>query len=55
MQRADPGAPPLPYDVRELLDAPNHVHLSALRANGSPRNQVGHLHVQTFGQTELTE
>src|SRR6516225_5376443 len=31
---------PIPADVRELLDAPNYVHLSTLRANGSPRNWV---------------
>jgi glutamate-1-semialdehyde 2,1-aminomutase len=29
---------PIPEGVRELLDAPNYVHLSTLRANGSPRN-----------------
>jgi PPOX class probable F420-dependent enzyme len=31
---------PLPDEVRELLDAPNYVHLSTLRADGSPRNWV---------------
>jgi PPOX class probable F420-dependent enzyme len=31
---------PLPDDVRSLLDAPNYVHLSTLRADGSPRNWV---------------
>lgn len=31
---------PLPDDVRALLDAPNYVHLSTLRADGSPRNWV---------------
>ena len=31
---------PIPPDVRELLDAPNYVHLSTLRADGSPRNWV---------------
>jgi PPOX class probable F420-dependent enzyme len=31
---------PIPGDVRQLLDAPNYVHLSTLRANGSPRNWV---------------
>jgi PPOX class probable F420-dependent enzyme len=31
---------PLPEDVRRLLDAPNYVHLSTLRADGSPRNWV---------------
>src|SRR6201981_3083906 len=29
---------PIPGDVRQLLDAPNYVHLSTLRADGSPRN-----------------
>ena len=28
----------LPADVRELLDAPNYVHLSTLRGEGSPRS-----------------
>jgi hypothetical protein len=28
---------PIPGDVRQLLDAPNYVHLSTLRADGSPR------------------
>jgi PPOX class probable F420-dependent enzyme len=31
---------PIPSGVRELLDAPNYVHLSTLRADGSPRNWV---------------
>jgi PPOX class probable F420-dependent enzyme len=31
---------PLPASVRELLDAPNYVHLSTLRADGSPRNWI---------------
>jgi PPOX class probable F420-dependent enzyme len=31
---------PIPADVRELVDAPNYVHLSTLRADGSPRNWV---------------
>ena len=31
---------PIPDDVRELLDAANYVHLSTLRADGSPRNWV---------------
>ena len=31
---------PIPGDVRQLLDAPNYVHLSTLRADGSPRNWV---------------
>jgi PPOX class probable F420-dependent enzyme len=30
----------IPDAVRELLDAPNYVHLSTLRADGSPRNWV---------------
>jgi PPOX class probable F420-dependent enzyme len=30
----------VPTDVRELLNAPNYVHLSTLRADGSPRNHV---------------
>jgi PPOX class probable F420-dependent enzyme len=29
---------PIPGEVRQLLDAPNYVHLSTLRADGSPRN-----------------
>lgn len=31
---------PIPDGVRELLEAPNYVHLSTLRADGSPRNWV---------------
>ena len=31
---------PIPAAVRELLEAPNYVHLSTLRADGSPRNWV---------------
>jgi PPOX class probable F420-dependent enzyme len=31
---------PIPDDVRQLLEAPNYVHLSTLRADGSPRNWV---------------
>ena len=31
---------PLPDGVRQLLDAPNYVHLTTLRADGSPRNHV---------------
>jgi len=31
---------PIPEGVRELLHAPNYVHLSTLRADGSPRNWV---------------
>jgi PPOX class probable F420-dependent enzyme len=30
----------LPSDVRALLESPNYVHLSTLRANGSPRSHV---------------
>jgi len=30
----------LPEDVRALLDAPNYVHLSTLRRDGTPRNWV---------------
>ena len=30
----------IPDNVRELLDAPNYVHLATLRADGSPRNWV---------------
>jgi PPOX class probable F420-dependent enzyme len=30
----------LPPEARELFDAPNYVHLSTLRADGSPRNWV---------------
>lgn len=31
---------PIPGNVRELLDAPSYVHLTTLRADGSPRNWV---------------
>ena len=31
---------PIPGEVRELLNAPNYVHLATLRADGSPRNWV---------------
>jgi PPOX class probable F420-dependent enzyme len=31
---------PIPAAVRELLDAPNYVHLSTLRRDGTPRNWV---------------
>jgi hypothetical protein len=31
---------PIPRDVRRLLAAPNYVHLSTLRADGSPGNWV---------------
>jgi PPOX class probable F420-dependent enzyme len=31
---------PISADVRQLLEAPNYVHLSTLRADGSPRNWV---------------
>ena len=30
----------IPEEIRVLLDAPNYVHLSTLRADGSPRNWV---------------
>ena len=30
----------LPSDIRALLAAPNYVHLTTLRADGSPRNWV---------------
>jgi PPOX class probable F420-dependent enzyme len=30
----------IPADVRELLEAPNYVHLSTLRRDGTPRNWV---------------
>jgi len=30
----------IPAAVRELIEAPNYVHLSTLRADGSPRNWV---------------
>ena len=30
----------IPQEVRALLDAPNYVHLSTLRVDGSPRNHV---------------
>lgn len=31
---------PISAGVRQLLEAPNYVHLSTLRADGSPRNWV---------------
>jgi PPOX class probable F420-dependent enzyme len=31
---------PIPEDVRDLFNASNYVHLSTLRADGSPRNWV---------------
>jgi PPOX class probable F420-dependent enzyme len=31
---------PIPEGVRALLDAPNYVHLSTLKADGTPRNWV---------------
>jgi PPOX class probable F420-dependent enzyme len=31
---------PIPEKIRPLLNAPNYVHLSTLRADGSPRNHV---------------
>jgi PPOX class probable F420-dependent enzyme len=30
----------IPSDVRALLEAPNYVHLATLRKDGSPRNHV---------------
>jgi PPOX class probable F420-dependent enzyme len=30
----------IPTEVRELLEAPNYVHLSTLKRDGSPRNWV---------------
>jgi PPOX class probable F420-dependent enzyme len=30
----------IPAEVRDLLDAPNYVHLSTLRRDGSPRSWV---------------
>ena len=30
----------LPAEVRDLLDAPNYVHLATLRTDGSPRSHV---------------
>jgi hypothetical protein len=35
-----PSSIRIPDPVRELLGAPNYVHLSTLRADGSPRNWV---------------
>jgi hypothetical protein len=37
----------LPDDVRALVEAPNYVHLSTLRADGSPRNWVVWIGVET--------
>jgi len=31
---------PIPDDVRELLQAPNYIHLSTPCADGAPRNWV---------------
>src|SRR5262249_34382686 len=39
-RRASAVGQPIPHDVRALLDAPNMVHLSTLRKDGSPRNWV---------------
>jgi PPOX class probable F420-dependent enzyme len=30
----------IPADVRQLLEAPNYVHLSTLKSDGTPRNWV---------------
>ena len=38
---------PIPDDVRELLQAPNYVHLPTLRADGSP-------HTGSSGQDSRT-
>lgn len=40
MQHDTRPAITLPLDVRLLLEAPNYVHLSTLRADGRPRNHV---------------
>jgi PPOX class probable F420-dependent enzyme len=42
METAERSRPPIaiPEEVRALLDAPNYVHLSTMRADGSPRNHV---------------
>lgn len=37
----------LPDDVRALVEAPNYVHLSTLRADGPPRNWVVWIGVET--------
>jgi PPOX class probable F420-dependent enzyme len=34
------AATAIPAEVRDLLDAPNYVHLSTLRRDGSPRSWV---------------
>jgi PPOX class probable F420-dependent enzyme len=31
---------PIPPEVRQLLKAPNYVHLSTLKADGTPRNWI---------------
>lgn len=36
----EPVETPLPDDALALMSAPNYVHLSTLRADGSPRNWV---------------
>jgi PPOX class probable F420-dependent enzyme len=38
--QVDYATVPLLEDVRALLDAPNYVHLSTLRRDGTPRNWV---------------
>ncbi len=39
--QTEPGASvSIPAGVRELLEAPNYVHLATLRRDGSPRNHV---------------
>jgi PPOX class probable F420-dependent enzyme len=37
---AETPALAIPHDVRELLAAPNYVHLATIRADGSPRSHV---------------
>jgi PPOX class probable F420-dependent enzyme len=37
---ASAASHPIPAPVRELLEAPNYVHLSTLRRDGTPRNWV---------------
>src|SRR6266540_1363771 len=39
-QRSQSSGVPIPAGVRALLEAPNFVHLSTLRKDGSPRNWI---------------
>jgi hypothetical protein len=39
---------PIPSHVRELLAARRYVHLSTLRADGSPRNWIVWLGLEEF-------